>query len=101
MSLKRIPRIGIGGPVDLQGYLIEQVVPILSSKGYQVGIISNDVVSREDADRMRLNIATERGLMPVKLVIGVAIGGSPHTTLRDDPDEHFHSRRSGNKPHLP
>ena len=86
MSLKRIPRIGIGGPVGSgKTMLIEQVVPILSSKGYQVGIISNDVVSREDADRMRLNLATERGLMPEELVIGVATGGCPHTAVREDP----------------
>ena len=65
--------------------LIEQVVPILSSKGYQVGIISNDVVSKEDADRMRLNLATEKGLMPEELVIGVATGGCPHTAVREDP----------------
>jgi urease accessory protein len=65
--------------------LIEQVVPILSSKGYQVGIISNDVVSKEDADRMRLNLATEKGLMSEELVIGVATGGCPHTAVREDP----------------
>lgn len=86
MTLERIPRIGIGGPVGSgKTMLIEQVVPILSSKGYQVGIISNDVVSKEDADRMRLNLATEKGLMPEELVIGVATGGCPHTAVREDP----------------
>ena len=64
MSSRRIPRVGIGGPVGSgKTMLIEQVVPLLSSKGYKVGIISNDVVSREDADRMRRNLATEKGLM--------------------------------------
>jgi urease accessory protein len=86
VTLERIPRIGIGGPVGSgKTMLIEQVVPILSSKGYQVGIISNDVVSKEDADRMRLNLATEKGLMPEELVIGVATGGCPHTAVREDP----------------
>ena len=86
MTLERIPRIGIGGPVGSgKTMLIEQVVPILSSKGYQVGIISNDVVSKEDADRMRLNLATEKGLMSEELVIGVATGGCPHTAVREDP----------------
>ena len=65
--------------------LIEQVVPILSSRGYNVGIISNDVVSKEDADRMRRNLATERGLMREDLVIGLATGGCPHTAVREDP----------------
>ena len=58
MSSQRIPRLGIGGPVGSgKTMLIEQVVPILSSRGYSVGIISNDVVSREDADRMRRNLS--------------------------------------------
>jgi urease accessory protein len=86
MSTKRIPRIGIGGPVGSgKTMLIEQVVPILSSRGYRTGIISNDVVSREDADRMRRNLATQKGLMSEDLVIGLATGGCPHTAVREDP----------------
>jgi urease accessory protein len=86
VSSKRIPRVGIGGPVGSgKTMLIEQVVPLLSKKGYKVGIVSNDVVSKEDADRMRRNLATERGLMPEELIIGVATGGCPHTAVREDP----------------
>ena len=82
----RIPRVGIGGPVGSgKTMLIEQIVPILSAKGYKVGIISNDVVSKEDAERMRQNLATDKGLMPEELVIGVATGGCPHTAVREDP----------------
>lgn len=86
MSSNRIPRVGIGGPVGSgKTMLIEQIVPILSKKGYKTGIISNDVVSKEDADRMRQNLATEKGLVPEELVIGVATGGCPHTAVREDP----------------
>jgi urease accessory protein len=86
MSSERIPRVGVGGPVGSgKTMLIEQVVPLLSAKGYNIGIISNDVVSKEDADRMRKNLATERGLMPEDLVIGLATGGCPHTAVREDP----------------
>lgn len=86
MSAKRIPRVGIGGPVGSgKTMLIEQIVPILSDRGYRAGIISNDVVSREDADRMRRNLASERGLMSEDLVIGLATGGCPHTAVREDP----------------
>jgi urease accessory protein len=86
MSSNRIPRVGIGGPVGSgKTMLIEQIVPLLSSKGYKIGIISNDVVSREDADRMRRNLATEKGLMAEDLVIGLATGGCPHTAVREDP----------------
>ncbi len=86
MSSKRIPRLGIGGPVGSgKTMLIEQVVPRLSSRGYRAGIVSNDVVSREDAERMRRNLATERGLMSEDLVVGLATGGCPHTAVREDP----------------
>jgi urease accessory protein len=86
MPVTRIPRVGIGGPVGSgKTMLIEQIVPILSSKGYKAGIISNDVVSKEDAERMRQNLATDKGLMPEELVIGVATGGCPHTAVREDP----------------
>ena len=86
MSSNRIPRVGVGGPVGSgKTMLIEQVVPLLSAKGYNIGIISNDVVSKEDADRMRKNLATERGLMAEDLVIGLATGGCPHTAVREDP----------------
>lgn len=86
MSSNRISRVGIAGPVGSgKTMLIEQIVPILSAKGYKAGIISNDVVSKEDADRMRQNLATEKGLVPEELVIGVATGGCPHTAVREDP----------------
>jgi urease accessory protein len=84
--MTRIPRIGIGGPVGSgKSMLIERIVPVLAQKGYSVSIISNDVISKEDADRMRLNLATNRGLLPENLVIGLATGGCPHTAIREDP----------------
>ena len=83
---KRIPRLGIGGPVGSgKTMLIEMIVPLLAARGYKAGIISNDVVSREDADRMRHNLATEQGLLSEELVIGLATGGCPHTAVREDP----------------
>ena len=83
---KRIPRLGIGGPVGSgKTMLIEKVVPLLAAKGYKAGIISNDVVSREDADRMRQNLATQQGILSEELVIGLATGGCPHTAVREDP----------------
>jgi urease accessory protein len=86
MAPVRIPRVGIGGPVGSgKTMLIEQIVPLLSASGYKVSIISNDVISKEDAERMRQNLATEKGLLPEDLVIGVATGGCPHTAVREDP----------------
>ena len=84
--MTHIPRIGIGGPVGSgKSMLIERLVPMLAEKGYSVSIISNDVISKEDADRMRTNLATKRGLLPENLVIGLATGGCPHTAVREDP----------------
>ena len=86
MKNNRIPRIGIGGPVGSgKSMLIERVVPVLAARGYMVSIISNDVISKEDADRMRANLATRRGLLAEDLVIGLATGGCPHTAVREDP----------------
>lgn len=84
--MTHIPRIGIGGPVGSgKSMLIERIVPMLAERGYSVSIISNDVISKEDADRMRTNLATKRGLLPENLVIGLATGGCPHTAVREDP----------------
>lgn len=84
--MTRIPRVGIGGPVGSgKSMMIERVVPVLADMGYSLSIISNDVISKEDADRMRLNLATNRGLLPENLVIGLATGGCPHTAIREDP----------------
>lgn len=86
MDARRVPRVGIGGPVGSgKTMLIEQVVPVLFSHGYRVGIISNDVVSKEDADRMRRNLATQKGILHEDLVVGLATGGCPHTAVREDP----------------
>ena len=82
----RILRVGIGGPVGSgKSMLIERVVPVLARMNYRVCIISNDVISKEDADRMRQNLATEQGLLPENMVIGLATGGCPHTAVREDP----------------
>jgi urease accessory protein len=86
MSGNRIPRVGVGGPVGSgKTMLIERVVPLLAAKGYKIGIVSNDVVSREDAERMRRNLALEQQLLPQELVVGLATGGCPHTAVREDP----------------
>lgn len=86
MSSRHIPRLGIGGPVGSgKTMLIEQLVPRLVAKGYRLAIISNDVISKEDATRMKASLSKEKGLMPENLVIGVATGGCPHTAIREDP----------------
>ena len=62
---RSIPKLGIGGPVGSgKTRLIEMLVQILSKKGYRCCIISNDVISKEDAERMKRTLATESKVMP-------------------------------------
>ena len=83
---RSIPKLGIGGPVGSgKTRLIEMLVPILSKKGYRCCIISNDVISKEDAERMKRILATESKIMPEDMIIGIATGGCPHTAIREDP----------------
>ena len=87
-SIKKnnMPKLGIGGPVGSgKTRLIEVLVPVLKKRGYRCGIISNDVISKEDAERMKRTLATESKLMPEDLIIGLATGGCPHTAVREDP----------------
>lgn len=83
--MRRVPRVGIGGPVGSgKSRLIERLVPLLVSEGYAAGIISNDVISKEDADRIRNTLAAD-GILHGDLVVGLATGGCPHTAVREDP----------------
>jgi urease accessory protein len=84
--LRHAARLGIGGPVGSgKTMLIEQMVPRLAASGYRMAIISNDVISKEDAMRLRAGLALEKRLVPEDLVVGVATGGCPHTAIREDP----------------
>lgn len=86
MVVNRIPRVGIGGPVGSgKSLLIERIVPMLYDRGYVAGIISNDVISKEDADRIRHTLSTNMNIIPKDLVVGLATGGCPHTAVREDP----------------
>jgi urease accessory protein len=86
LKYKKIPKVGIGGPVGSgKTRLIERVVPILIKKGYRCCIISNDVISKEDAERMQRTLSTELKVMPENMIIGIATGGCPHTAIREDP----------------
>ena len=85
-SKSKIPKLGIGGPVGSgKTKLIEMLVPILKQKNIRCCIISNDVISKEDAQRMQRILSTESKLMPEDMIIGIATGGCPHTAVREDP----------------
>ncbi len=80
-SFPRSVRIGIGGPVGSgKTRLLEQLIPRLFDKGVNLAIITNDLVTSEDAARVRRS-----GLIDASRVIGIETGACPHTAIREDP----------------
>jgi urease accessory protein len=74
-------RIGIGGPVGSgKTALIERLIPILTGQGIELAIVTNDLVTKEDAERLRRS-----GLIDPMRVSGVEAGACPHTVIREDP----------------
>jgi len=94
--MTHIPRIGIGGPVGSgKSMLIERLVPVLAEVGYSISIISNDVISKEDADRIRNNLATKKGLLPENMVLDLLQGMSTYSSKRGSFNEFGNNRRNG------
>ncbi|WP_114593240.1 urease accessory protein UreG [Euzebya pacifica] len=78
-----MPRIGIGGPVGSgKTALIEAIVPLFVKGEYDPVVITNDIVTQEDAKHVRENLANT--LAPERIV-GVETGACPHTAIREDP----------------
>ena len=78
-----VATIGIGGPVGSgKTALVQELVPILDQRGYDVGVIANDIMTQEDADRLQESFSD---LLPEELISGVETGACPHTGIREDP----------------
>jgi urease accessory protein len=74
-------RIGIGGPVGSgKTRLIERLLPLLERAGLRAAVITNDLVTNEDAERVKRS-----ELIDPRLVVGVETGACPHTAIREDP----------------
>ncbi len=74
-------RLGIGGPVGSgKTALLEGIVPLLMQQGIEVAIVTNDLLTTEDADRLKSG-----GILPSDRIIGVETGSCPHTAIREDP----------------
>jgi len=80
---KKITRIGVGGPVGSgKTAIIEAITPKLMDLGVRILIITNDVVTTEDAQHVR---RTLRGILMEDRIVGVETGACPHTAVREDP----------------
>jgi urease accessory protein len=81
--MKNITRIGIGGPVGSgKTAIIEAITPILLDMGVKILIITNDVVTTEDAKHVQRAL---KGVLVEERIIGVETGACPHTAVREDP----------------
>ena len=81
--MKKITRIGIGGPVGSgKTAIIEAITPLMLDLGIKVLIITNDVVTTEDARHVQ---RTLKGVLVEEKIIGVETGACPHTAVREDP----------------
>ncbi|WP_316177936.1 MULTISPECIES: urease accessory protein UreG [unclassified Bradyrhizobium] len=74
-------RVGVGGPVGSgKTALVERLIPALQARGIDIAIITNDLVTSEDAERVRRS-----GLIDPERVSAVEAGACPHTVIREDP----------------
>ena len=74
-------RVGIGGPVGSgKTALIERLLPMLAASDIEVAVVTNDLVTKEDAERIRRS-----GLIAPERVLAVETGACPHTVIREDP----------------
>lgn len=74
-------RVGVGGPVGSgKTALLEQLIPRFIARGTDLAVITNDLVTAEDAERIRRS-----GLIAPERVLAVETGACPHTAIREDP----------------
>ncbi len=74
-------RVGIGGPVGSgKTALLECLIPAFADRGTSLAVITNDLVTREDAERLQRS-----GLIEPRRVVAVEAGACPHTVIREDP----------------
>jgi len=83
MAKKKITRIGIGGPVGSgKTAIVEAITPKLLDLGLKVLIVTNDIVTTEDAKHVQ---RTLKGILVAERILGVETGACPHTAVREDP----------------
>ncbi len=72
-------KIGVAGPVGSgKTALLERLTRRISGE-YSVGVITNDIYTKEDAEFL-----TKNSSLPADRIIGVETGGCPHTAIRED-----------------
>ncbi|MEM3841053.1 MAG: urease accessory protein UreG [Candidatus Bathyarchaeia archaeon] len=79
-------KIGVLGPVGSgKTSLIINLTEYLVKRGLKVGIITNDVVSHNDAITIYNTLVDQKKILNKENVLGIVTGGCPHTAIREDP----------------
>ena len=74
-------RLGIGGAVGSgKTALLEGLIPLLVAENIEVAVVTNDLLTTEDADRLK-----RKSVLPPDRILGVETGSCPHTAIREDP----------------
>lgn len=79
MSLKRSPRIGIGGPVGSGKTMLCLKLCQQMRTRWSMAVVTNDIYCSEDAQFL-----IKHSALPADRIAGVETGGCPHTAIRDD-----------------
>ena len=77
--MKKPVVIGVGGPVGAGKTLLVERLSRVLSKTYEIGVITNDIYTKEDAKFLAKN-----SVLDENRIIGVETGGCPHTAIRED-----------------
>lgn len=72
-------RIGVAGPVGSGKTALIEILIRKLAKDYSIGVITNDIYTKEDAEFLCKN-----SILPRERIIGVETGGCPHTAIRED-----------------
>lgn len=72
-------KIGVAGPVGSGKTALIEILTRTLVKEYSIGVITNDIYTKEDAEFLSKN-----SVLPRERIIGVETGGCPHTAIRED-----------------
>ena len=72
-------KIGVAGPVGSGKTALIEILTRSLVKEYSIGVITNDIYTKEDAEFLSRN-----SVLPRERIIGVETGGCPHTAIRED-----------------
>lgn len=82
--MNRPVHIGIGGPVGTGKTTLIKALLEEMKDNYSIGVITNDIYTREDADYL-----INEHVIEDERIIGVETGGCPHTAIREDASMNF------------